>query len=192
MQALVDSGQLQEPTFAFYLGHDEQGELMLGGVDPERFVGNLTYINVTNPGYWAVPLDFIRLGDFLTMNLTATAIIDSGTSLLVGPEREVEAIAALLGARLFNGLYLVRCNELPNITFALDGHDFPLAGAELVIQGFRSFCVLGLKSMRMRKPMWILGDVFMRKYYVQFDWNQRRMGFALASHRNDHNTTNLI
>lgn len=33
--------------------------------------------------------------------------------------------------------------------------------------------------------MWILGDIFMRKYYVQFDWGQQRLGFARARHAGD-------
>merc|ERR1719215_13402 len=193
MQALVESGQLGEPVFGFYLGDNSPGELVLGGVDPRHFIGDFTWVNVTDPNYWAVTLDAVKLGDFLKISLTKTAVVDSGTSLLAGPPREVEAIALMLGAQLMQGLYIVSClQELPKITFPLGGKDFSFNAEDLLIQRIGFMCILGLQSIQMQKPMWVLGDVFMRKYYVQFDWGQRRVGFALASTSSDQNSTNLV
>jgi len=162
-------------------------------VDPRHIVGDFTWTNVTDSGYWAVALDAVKLGDFLNISLSKSAVVDSGTSLLAGPEREVGAIALMLGAQKMQGLYVVPCEQdLPDITFTLGGKDFSLSGPDLVIQRVGSLCILGLQSIRLRTPMWILGDVFMRKYYVQFDWGQRRVGFALASTGGAGNSTNLV
>jgi hypothetical protein len=42
-------------------------------------------------------------------------------------------------------------------------------------------CVLGMTGMDIPAPagpLYILGDVFMRKFYVKFDVGQKRLGFA--------------
>ncbi|CAE8654610.1 unnamed protein product, partial [Polarella glacialis] len=52
MQALWDSKQLAEPVFGFYLGDVEQGELVFGGVDPQHYTGNFSWVPVSREGFW--------------------------------------------------------------------------------------------------------------------------------------------
>jgi len=182
MQALVQSGQLAEPVFGFFLGDGQSGELVLGGVSPEHIAGDFTFVDVTHPGYWSVALESVLVGSFMTLSATPTAIVDSGSSLLAGPSQEVEAVAQMIGAKKIQGLYVIHCKkELPTLAFRLGGRDFVLEKEDLITVRAGHLCVLGLSALQLPQPMWILGDVFMRKYYVQFDWGRKRVGFALAN-----------
>jgi len=185
MRALVDSKQLAQPIFAFYLGNNQPGELVFGGVDPKHYTGDFTFVPLSSESYWEVALDGVKLGDG-SISSTKLAIVDSGTSLLAGPSTEVKAIAAKLGAKSVLGReYTVDCSApLPALAFTLGGKDFLLEKDDLILQQSGSTCVLGLMGVDVpapRGPLWILGDVLMRKYYVQFDWGQKRLGFATAA-----------
>jgi len=184
MQALWDSKQLAEPVFGFFLGDVEQGELVFGGVDPQHYTGNFSWVPVSREGFWEVALDSVSVGaeKFMTLTKTKRAIVDSGTSLLVGPAAEVQAIASLMGATVVQKHYVVNCQDSwPSISFSLGGKDFELSGGDLILAQSGGLCVLGIQALDMPNPLWILGDVFMRKYYVQFDWGQKRLGFALSA-----------
>jgi len=187
MKELNASGMLKEPVFGFYLGNDEDGQFVLGGVDPAHYQGDFNFLPVIAAGYWEIQLDQIKIGSEsaeswkMALSKSKSAIVDSGTSLLVGPQDEVEAIAAILGAQKVQNMYVIDCwGASPTITFTLGGVDYTMNGKELTLQQSGDFCVIGLQGSASAQNHWILGDVFMRKYYVQFDWGQQRVGFAQA------------
>ena len=68
------------------------------------------------------------------------AILDTGTSLLVGPTAEATAINQLIGgteAIPGSGQYLIDCasiDSLPSLTFIINGQEFLIDGKDYVLQ----------------------------------------------------------
>lgn len=180
---LVNSGELDAPVFAFYLGNQMEGELILGGTDPDHYDGDISYVPLSKKAYWQIEMDDVAVsGDSIAS--TKSAILDSGTSLLVGPTADVKAIAAKVGAYKFiNGEYLMPCtNQLPPLTFTIGGKHYTLEADDYIISaGNDKICILAIMGMDIAEPagpLWILGDVFMRKFYTVFDWGNEQIGLA--------------
>jgi len=185
LQALVKTGELEEEAFAFFLGDEADGELVIGGVDADHYTGDFVYVPLLQKSYWEVALDGLLVDGASTGN-TTKAIVDSGTSLLAGPSAEVSAIASAVGAKAnAAGEYIVDCDtaDAPDIAFTLGGNDYSLSFSEYIIQSGTS-CLLAIQGIDIPAPagpLWILGDVFMRKYYVKFDIAGEQIGIATAA-----------
>jgi len=178
-----------EPVFSFYLGKadGQAGELFLGGIDTSKFTGTLQYVPLTSETYWETALNFMTVNGQSVTSATK-CIVDSGTSLLAGPSADVAALAKLVGASPFflnPKEYTIPCDtsKLPTITINVNGFIAELGGNDYVINGglFCLFAVTGIDIPAPNGPLWILGDVFMRKYLTVFDYGQQRLGFALAN-----------
>lgn len=185
---MISQGILDEPVFAFYLGNNMPGELTFGGVDKKHFTGELDYVDVSSATYWEIEMDQLNIDEHVITSKTK-AIVDSGTSLLAGPKAMVHEIAKKVGAFPFlHGEYLIRCSTAaPDITFTINGKEYTLSKSEYVLKT-GPICILAFIGMDIpppNGPLWILGDVFMRKYYTVFDWGTKdrkpRVGFAKAS-----------
>lgn len=182
---LIDQGKVEKGQFAFYLGDQEEGELTLGGYDESKMEGEITWTKLSSATYWEVSMDGVDAGgDSLDSN--THAIVDSGTSLLTGPKKIVGQMANSIGAKKnIAGEYTVDCDKassLPDLTFTISGNKYSLSGKEYIIQSGNT-CLLAIMGMDIPKPagpLWILGDVFMRKYYTVFDYENQKVGFALA------------
>ncbi|GMJ05080.1 putative aspartic proteinase A2 [Hibiscus trionum] len=101
---MVNQGLVKQPVFSFWLNRNPEddfgGELVFGGMDPEHFKGEHTYVPVTQKGYWQ-----FDMGDFLIDNETTgfcvggcSAIADSGTSMVAGPTGIITQINHAIGA----------------------------------------------------------------------------------------------
>jgi len=112
------------------------------------------------------------------------SIIDSGTSLLAGPTEMVAKIAAAANATSLMGKeYVIECDKvasLPSLSVTLGGKLFTLSATDYVINasGQCLFAFIPLDIPAPAGPLWIMGDVFMRKYYSVFDYGNKRMQFA--------------
>merc|ERR1711941_162594 len=118
---------------------------------------------------------------------TKKAIVDSGTSLLAVPSKDIKSIAKLIGAKTvlpippFNKEYTIDCtSEAPAIDVVLGGNKYTLEKADYVIndEGQCLFGMTGLDVPAPAGPLVILGDVFMRAHYVKFDLDNKQLGFA--------------
>jgi len=192
---MVNQGLVEAPVFSFWLNRDPNadlgGEMILGGSDPLFYEGEMTYVPVEREGYWQIVMDGIVMeGDTVGCDGGCTAIVDTGSSLLVGPTKQTNAInKAIGGVELIpgTGQYQMDCNSidsLPEIDFMLGGQPFTLTGKDYVLaitQLGQTQCISGFMGMDL--PMgdwWILGDVFIGKFYSEFDLGNSRVGFAQA------------
>ncbi|CAG2117669.1 unnamed protein product [Medioppia subpectinata] len=188
---MIAQGVVSAPVFSFYLNRDVKGrpggELILGGSDPNHYIGNFTYVPVTNQSYWQFTMDGLTVGnnsDGKFCSPSCQAIADTGTSTIVGPSREIKAINALIGAKsVGNGNYVVNCKRvkaLPIVTLTLGGKAFPLKPSQYIYKQLglngNVQCMSGFESDD--DPLWILGDVFIGPYYTEFDFGRNRVGFA--------------
>lgn len=197
---LVRTGVVTENEFAFYLEPASgiipatTGELFLGGADPSHYTGSVTYVPLTSDTYWEVALDDLTVGG-KSSSTTKKAVIDSGTSLLAGPTDEVKAIAKAVGAKPFflnPNEYTVDCSaipSLPEIAFGFGGQQYTLSGTDYVINVENVECLFGMTGIDVPAPagpLWIAGDVFIRKYYSIFHLPDTKypmgaVGFATAT-----------
>ncbi|KAL2100647.1 hypothetical protein ACEWY4_002408 [Coilia grayii] len=186
---------LPQNIFSFYLNRNPQapvgGELMLGGVDKQYYEGELHYVNVTRKAYWQIKMDAVEVGSQLTLcKGGCQAILDTGTSLLVGPSEEVRSLHKTIGALpLLMGEYWIECSKIPNlpvVSFNVGGKLFNLTGEDYVLQETQmgaKVCLSGFMALDVPPPagpLWILGDVFIGRYYTVFDRDQDRVGLAPA------------
>jgi len=191
LRALADPKALDANVFAFYLGHNAPGELVIGGVDDSKYTGEFTYHPVVDmvpgkKGYWEVVMDDFQINGKSVLSANK-GVVDSGTSLLALPTADIKNIANLVGAKQllpippFNKEYTIDCDsDGPNMDIIIGGSTYTLEKQDYIIAdaGQCLFGATGIDIPAPAGPLVILGDVFMRAHYVKFDLDNQQIGIA--------------
>uniref|UniRef100_A0A8B9QZX6 pepsin A n=1 Tax=Anas platyrhynchos TaxID=8839 RepID=A0A8B9QZX6_ANAPL len=186
---MMSQGLVSQDLFSIYLTPNKQNGsfVLFGGIDDTYFTGNLSWIPLTAQSYWQIKVDrYITMyGHPIACPYGCQAIVDSGTSLLAGPSRSVGNIQYEMGARRSPSGNLVSCSYirlLPDIVFVIAGTQFPLPPQAYILQEDGS-CMSGFEGYALPTAsgeLWILGDIFLRRYYSVFDRANGMVGLAPA------------
>ncbi|XP_033988712.1 pepsin A-like [Trematomus bernacchii] len=181
---MMSENLVNKDMFSVYLSSDaQQGSVVtFGGVDPNHYSGSISWIPLSRELYWQITVDSVTVnGEVVACNGGCQAIVDTGTSLIVGPQSSISNINSKVGATDHNGDYLVNCNsiaQLPDVIFHIHGETFTIPGSAYIRQSQSYGCRTGFGNGG--SNLWILGDVFIRQYYAIFNRSQNMVGLAKA------------
>jgi hypothetical protein len=149
---LKAKGVMNDAIFSFYLGDNSDGELAIGGYDKDRMQGDITWVDLAYPAYWLVEMDQVKYGDKVITTGVTGGIMDTGTSLMYGPQSQVMPLALSLGAQFVPqvGLFMVGCEtKLKDLEFTVGGKPVKVPGDTLMIKDDSGkYCFLGIAIMQ--------------------------------------------
>uniref|UniRef100_A0A6G1SAW3 Cathepsin D n=1 Tax=Aceria tosichella TaxID=561515 RepID=A0A6G1SAW3_9ACAR len=161
------------------------GELMVGGIDENRFVGEIYFHRINSWFDWQLPLSYVMLGSqVISCPNGCNAVLDTGANSLVGPRQDINQLYQELQAEYNRDadLWLVDCNRIdsyPQMSFKFNDTPYTIYPRHYIkMFRFRDqvYCHLAIKPWD--KPNWLLGTTFIGAYYTIFDFSSRRIGFA--------------
>jgi hypothetical protein len=168
---LISQGLISKPIFGVFLGKESNGgggEYLFGGIDNSKFTGTLATVPVDNSqGFWGVSVDSGSVGS--TSISAFSAIIDTGTTLLLLPQSQASQVAQALSATdNGDGTYTISCDAstLKDLSFSIGGNDYKVPAADLIFDNQNNKCVAGFGYAGLEFA--ILGDVFIKNNYVVF------------------------
>nr|ACU40898.1 preprochymosin [Capra hircus] len=182
--SMMDRRLVAQDLFSVYMDRNGQGSMLtLGAIDPSYYTGSLHWVPVTLQKYWQFTVDSVTIsGAVVACEGGCQAILDTGTSKLVGPSSDILNIQQAIGATQNQyGEFDIDCDSLssmPTVVFEINGKMYPLTPYAYTSQE-EGFCTSGFQGEN-HSHQWILGDVFIREYYSVFDRANNLVGLAKA------------
>jgi len=183
--AMIAQGLVSQPVFGVYLDSssgNSGSQIQFGGTDSGLYSGSFYYTPVTQQTYWSVSIEGFSVGgSTVACGSGCNGIVDTGTSLLVGPYGGISAILNALNVASDCSNY----DSLPALSITLGGGLSLQLSPAIYVERAGGQCAPLIQGA-LGTPMYILGDTVIRGFYLEFDRGNNRVGFAnLASGTND-------
>ena len=211
LSSLVTQNRLPSQVFSLKLPvySNETGELSLGSSNPEFYHPGsrpVPVIPIPDTAYdrnkWTVPTSHISLNTSIPLNLTLEgngtyAFLDSGDPYIILPDAYARDVLAAIGAQrgpsiIVHHVPCWRRQELPRLTFTLNGQDFSISAFEYTVEAdfgreVGIVCMTTIYSqgdfaLRSSDGI-VLGSPFLRGFYSIFDFGEREVTCKLTCSR---------
>lgn len=130
LDTFMDLSNLTDKSFSFYLhSNPDESYMIVPGMETEGYT-TIDKHNVVEQKYWALKLTKMAQGDKEIDASAYKAVIDSGTSLLVGPTTLVSELTAGISVPS-------DCSgqdSLPDISFTIDDTKYTLAPKDYILK----------------------------------------------------------
>lgn len=191
IESLFEAGLVGAPVMGYHLGRVadgfNDGQVTFGGVDSTRFTGNLTEIqNVSTEGFWEAPIDAISFGGKDLGLQGRTAILDTGTTLIVAPPEDADKLhAAIPGSKSDGqGGYTIPCTTSKSVALTLGGKQFSIDPRDLIFlpvdnNDLKGDCVSSISSGQIGQDKeWLVGATFLKNVYFATNVETNTIGLA--------------
>lgn len=200
MENIMEYNDKVYPVMTFALSRDFNGYgvMTIGEISSDLYEGDLVYHDTLIKPYWTLNLENVLIGGE-DIGLCSGSddncglVVDTGSSYNAMPTSS--AIALL---KYFNSLG-VSCkeyNDYPDITYVIDGYEYTLKAYEYltIVGDFYSSmydstvssdaitdCFINLYTLDYSYKgytLWLVGDVFISKFYTIFDFETEQVAFG--------------
>jgi hypothetical protein len=192
VESLADSGLIKQAIVSFKLSRladqKNDGEVTFGALDDSKFVQNtlVTLKNVNKQGFWEAAMDAASVNGVDLGFTGRSAILDTGTTLLVVPASDAQTIhKAIPGAQqLNNGGFTLPCTTnaslaltFGNRAFAIDSRD--IAFLPVDANDPTGTCMSGISAGNVNGAnTWLAGDVFLKNAYFSTNVGENAIQLA--------------
>lgn len=197
-QVLAEGSTLQDKVFTFQLARNSDasststiapgGIFTLGELDSAQYTGSVNYIDLSGTeGYWTISLQAYSVnGASTTLSSSNSAIVDTGTSIIIAPPQVAAAIYAQIpNSQSYgsDGTYAIPCSSNVDLTLTFGGQAYTVNSADMLngaLDSSGQYCLGGVlgESLGSGTPDYIVGDTFLKNVFTVFQYSPAAVGFA--------------
>jgi len=160
------------------------GTFTFGEPDTTSCAASGDWVNLSHDLWYEFNIDGVGSGG--TFSGASSAISDTGTSFLLGPQDAIDQIATALNAQLdpSQGLYQLPCDPSKTtgtIDVKINGKVYSTRSKNFIVSFDNdTTCYVAMAGGDFGDPAWILGDTFIREYCNAYDLIGKRIGLFKA------------
>jgi hypothetical protein len=193
VESLASQGLIADAITSYKISraadNKNDGEITFGALDTTKFdPATLTTIpNVNTQGFWEGAIDAVTVDGQDAGLQGRTAILDTGTTLIVAPVADATAVHQLITGSTAdgNGGFTVPCGFNQSVALTFGGTVFNIDPRDIAIQPVNANdptgdCVSGISggSFGTSNTEWLVGDVFLKNAYYSTDVGKNTVSLA--------------